>query len=610
MEAIAAVILVGAVLLLVSILTSLVSFRVGAPLLLVFLLIGLLAGEQGLGIQFDDAPSAFLIGSVALAVILFDSGFNTKWASYRIAAAPSLVLATVGVLLTAGLLATAARWLFGLGWPEALLIGAILGSSGPAAVFFLLRVGGITLRDRVRSTLEIESGANDPVAIFLTLTLATMIGQGEAATAADMAQAFAMQIGLGAVLGVVGGRLLVVTLNRLRLETGLYPILSIAGALVLFALTGAIGGSGFLAVYIAGLVAGNARLRAAQSLRRFQDGLAWLAQIVMFVMLGLLANPSEFPAVLLPALALALVLVLGARPIAVWACLLPFRFSRNETSFVAWVGLRGAVSILLAIVPFLERVPGASDFFNVAFLVVLISLLLQGWTIRPLARYLGLIVPPRIGPIDRTELDLPGTGDLELVAYRIHPQSPVARGQRLPRWARPPLIVRDGRAQNIHGVRQLRAGDLVYLFASPQKVPLLDRLFAGTHELEEDDTAFWGDMGLSADATVQAVAEMYGLPLDLTLADQKLAALFLREFGEHVDFGDRLRLGPIELVARAVEDGRVTEVGLALEPSPASSRRIPVFQSPREIRAGVGRFLRDLTRRARIARRAVLRRGG
>ena len=608
METIGAIILVGAALLLVSILTSLVSSRIGAPLLLVFLLVGLLAGESGLGIQFDDAPSAFLIGSVALAVILFDSGFNTKWSSYRMAAAPSLVLATVGVVLTAAGVGAAARFLFGLGWPEALLIGAILGSTDAAAVFFLLRVGGITLRDRVRSTLEIESGANDPIAIFLTLGLATAIGQQEMASGADLALAFLLQIGLGGICGFLGGHLLVLTLNSLRLETSLYPIFSIAAALALFAATGVAGGSGFLAVYVAGLVAGNSRVRAGLSLRRFQDGLAWLAQIVMFVMLGMLASPSQFPAVALSALALALVLVLLARPLAVWLCLLPFRFSRNETAFVAWVGLRGAVSIMLAIVPMLEGVPGATDYFNVAFLIVLISLLLQGWTIRPLARFLGLIVPPRMGPLDRTELDLPGTSAVELVTYRIHAQSPVARGQRLPRWARPALIVRDQRPQDIHTVRSLREGDIVYLFASSQKVGLLDRLFAGTHELQDDDSEFWGDMGLSPDVTVQAMAEMYGLPLDLKLANQTLGSLFAREYGDNVDFGDRLRLGPIELVVRRVEHGAATELGLAFQPSAASSRRIPVFQRPREISAGVGRFLRALARRMRTARRTLLRR--
>jgi cell volume regulation protein A len=610
MEAIGAIILVGAALLLVSILTSLVSSRIGAPLLLVFLVVGLLAGESGLGIQFDDAPSAFLIGSVALAVILFDSGFNTKWASYRMAAAPSLVLATVGVVLTAVGVGAAARFLFGLGWPEALLIGAILGSTDAAAVFFLLRVGGITLRDRVRSTLEIESGANDPIAIFLTLGLATAIGQQEMASGVDLALAFLLQIGLGGICGFLGGHLIVLTLNNLRLETSLYPIFSIGAALALFAATGVAGGSGFLAVYVAGLVAGNARVRAGLSLRRFQDGLAWLAQIVRFVMLGLLASPSQFPAVALSALALALVLILLARPLAVWLCLLPFRFSRNETAFVAWVGLRGAVSIMLAIVPMLEGVPGATDYFNVAFLIVLISLLLQGWTIRPLARFLGLIVPPRMGPLDRTELDLPGTSAVELVTYRIHAQSPVARGQRLPRWARPALIVRDSRPQDIHRVRNLREGDIVYLFASSQKVGLLDRLFAGTHELQDDDSEFWGDMGLSPDVTVQAMAEMYGLPLDLKLADQTLGSLFAREYGDNVDYGDRLRLGPIELVVRRVEHGAATELGLAFQPSAASSRRIPVFQTPREISAGAGRFLRALARRIRNARRSLLRREG
>ncbi|HXH25332.1 MAG TPA: potassium/proton antiporter, partial [Vicinamibacterales bacterium] len=387
MEAIAIIILVGASLLFVSILTSLVAFRIGAPLLLLFLAIGLAAGEDGLGIQFNNAPAAFLIGTVALAVILFDSGFNTPFSSFRLATGPALTLATLGVVLTAGIVGLAGWAAFDRPWPQSLLIGAILASTDAAAVFFLLRVGGITVRERVRSTLEIESGSNDPIAIFLTLGLVEMIA-ADAADPVHLALRFVTQMGLGGLIGFAGGWLLVATLNDLRLEAGLYPVLAVAGALLLFAATSALDGSGFLAVYVAGLIVGNAPLRAVQALRRFQDGLTWLAQIVMFVMLGLLATPSQFAAVAAPSLLLAAVLVLVARPVAVWVCLLPFRFPRNEVAFVAWVGLRGAVSILLAIVPTLYGLPDGQTYFNIAFLVVLASLLAQGWTIRPLARWL------------------------------------------------------------------------------------------------------------------------------------------------------------------------------------------------------------------------------
>ena len=585
MELINLIILVAAALLLVSIFTSLISFRIGAPLLLIFLGVGLAAGEDGIGgIDFDNTPAAFLIGSVALAIILFESGFDTRFSSYRAAAWPALTLATAGVVATTALVGTAARYALGLPWQEALLVGAIVSSTDAAAVFFLLRVGGITLRDRVRSTLEIESGTNDPMSIFLTIALVELIAAGGAESPWDLLLMFATQIGGGVLFGLAGGWLLILAINRIRLEQGLYPVVSLSLALFIFAVAGTLGGSGFLAVYVAGLIDGNAKLRGAQSLRRFHNGLTWLSQIVMFVMLGLLATPSQFPELLAPAALLALVLILVARPLAVWLCLAPFRFTANETTFIAWVGLRGAVSILLAIVPTLFGLPDGQTYFNIAFLIVLMSLLVQGWTIRPLAHWLKLIVPPRIGPVDRVELELPGQADYELVAYTIREHSPVVTGHRLPRWARPSLIIRDGQVQTVHTVRHLQAGDLVYLFTAPSRVALLDRLFGETRELAEDDRQFFGDLSLKADITVGALAELYGLPLSVRNAKLTLADLFRQEFRDSVEVGDRLRMGSVELIARDMDEGRLLTVGLALEPAtPTAGPRIPVIPRPGDL---------------------------
>jgi cell volume regulation protein A len=290
-------ILVGTGLIVLSALTSLIASRVGAPLLLVFLAIGLLAGEDGPGgIQFSDAPVAYFLGSLALAIILFDSGFNTRLKSFRNAAAPAIVLATVGVVLTAAVLGVVAHFLFGFSYLEGFLIGSIVGSTDAAAVFFLLRVGGITIRDRVRSTLEVESSSNDPMAILLTAAvvdlLTTTNGMG------DLTWGFALQVlqqmGLGLGLGAAGGLVLVWLVNRLELEAGLYPVVTVGAALLIFAATGLLGGSGFLAVYVAGLIGGNAPMRGSVAVRRFQEGLTWLCQIVMFLLLGLFATPSQF----------------------------------------------------------------------------------------------------------------------------------------------------------------------------------------------------------------------------------------------------------------------------------------------------------------------------
>lgn len=391
-------ILIAAALIMISGFTSVLAFRFGAPLLLVFLILGLLVGEDGLGIQFDDASLAFHIGSLALAVILFDSGFATKLSSLRAAAGPAVVLASLGVALTAGLVGLAAHLIFGLPWLESLLIGAVISSTDAAAVFFLLRAGGITIQERVRATLEIESGSNDPMAIFLTVAFVELILAGDGqATLLNFLLIFVQQIGLGLIVGLVGGFLIVHLANSVKLEPGLYPIVVLAAALAVFGATGALGGSGFLAAYLAGLYAGNKEIAAKATLLRFQDGFTWLAQISMFLVLGLLATPSQFPAIALQAVGLAVFLTFVGRPLAVWLCLLPFRFRPDETAFIAWVGLRGAVSILLGIFPLAQGLPNGQLIFDIAFIMVLTSLLVQGWTIRPMAKWLGLVVPPSLG---------------------------------------------------------------------------------------------------------------------------------------------------------------------------------------------------------------------
>ncbi|TIW08597.1 MAG: potassium/proton antiporter, partial [Mesorhizobium sp.] len=412
-HAIYLVTLVGTALVVAAAFSSLIAFRFGAPLLLLFLCIGLATGTDGLGIEFDNARLAYFAGSLALAVILFDSGFGTPLNALRQAAGPALSLATVGVILTTGLFGAAAYYMLDLTWLESFLLGAAVASTDAAAVFFLLRAGEINLRERVRATLEVESGTNDPIAIFLTITLVEIIAahaNPEAnVLATSLVLGFLISMGLGAVIGVLGGLAIVRLVERLNLDHGLLPIFVLTLSLMVFAAAGAIGGSGFLAVYLAGLVSGNSDIRAVTILRRFQDGMSWLAQIIMFLILGLFATPSQFPAILVPATLLGLFLIFVARPIAVWLCLVTFRLPRPEVAFVSWVGLRGAVSILLAITPLLGGLENGRLIFNVAFIIVLVSLVVQGWTVGPLARRLGLIVPARLGPLDKVELELPGS---------------------------------------------------------------------------------------------------------------------------------------------------------------------------------------------------------
>ena len=380
MDAVNQLILVAAGLLLISILVSVPSRRVGMPLLLVFLALGMLAGEEGPGaIRFDNYQAAYLIGSVALAIILFDGGLGTRAASFRVGLRPALSLATLGVLITAGVTGLVATLVFDLNWLQGLLVGAIVGSTDAAAVFGLLHAQGLRLKERVSATLEIESGANDPMAIFLTVALVELLAAGATGLDAGVLVMLVQQMGLGLVFGYGGGRLLVYVINRLPLATSLYPLLALAGALVIFSFTLNLGGSGFLAVYVAGLVLGNRPLQANLGIQRFHDGIAWLVQIAMFLMLGLLVTPSALLSVAVPALAVALALIFIARPLAVLIALAPFGFPLKEQLFVGWVGLRGAVPIILALFPLLAELPNAQRYFDVAFFVVLVSLVLQGW---------------------------------------------------------------------------------------------------------------------------------------------------------------------------------------------------------------------------------------
>ncbi len=593
LESLYVLILVGTVLIVVAAFSSLLAFRFGAPLLLLFLSIGLVAGVDGIGIDFDNAGLAYFVGTIALAIILFDSGFGTRIATFRLAAAPALTLATVGVLGTAILFGLAATWLLNIPLVEGLLLGAIVGSTDAAAVFFLLRVGGITIRDRVRSLLEIESGTNDPMAIFLTVALVETIGAGAGidSVGIDVALGLLGQMTIGLLGGFLGGMMIVALIRRLAIDPGLLPIITLALALSVFAAVGAVGGSGFLAVYVAGLYAGNAKLANATTIKRFQDGLTWLAQIVMFLILGLLATPSQFMYILWPALLLAAFLIFVARPFAVWLCLLPFDFQRREMAFVSWVGLRGAVSILLAIVPLIGGLDDSRLFFNAAFIIVLVSLLLQGWTISSVARRLGLVVPPRTGAIEKYELELPGSPDHELLSYRVVEGSPVARGERIPRWARPSLVIREGRSMRAQYAGRLMAGDYVFLFISPRYPPLLDRLFARPAELNPDDAEFFGDFAIDPSARAAGLAEAYGVRLQPGEEAMTVSEMMIARLGGEADYGDRVAAAPVELIVRQIGlDGAIVAAGLSLVPESGRGSQIPLFFGRRDLSAMLRRL--------------------
>jgi cell volume regulation protein A len=388
--------LILAILLLLSILAGKVSDRIGVPALLLFLAIGMLAGSDGLGgIYFDNALVAQGIGVVALAIILFSGGLDTELQSIRPVIKEGVALALLGVLITALVVGIAAYSLLDFSLQEGLLLGAIVSSTDAAAVFSILRARGVSLKGRLRPLLELESGSNDPMAVFLTVALIQLLLNPDLSPL-QLIPNFFIQMGIGALIGFGSGRLSFRLINHINLGyDGLYPVLALAIALLTYGLAGFLGGSGFLAVYLAGLTLGNREFIHRRSLLRFFDGLAWLMQIAMFLALGLLVFPSRLPAIAVPGMLIAAVLMIVARPLGVFISLFWTRMSLAEKVFVAWVGLRGAAPIVLATFPLLAGITRADALFNLVFFVVLTSVLLQGPSIPLVARWLGVHAPSR-----------------------------------------------------------------------------------------------------------------------------------------------------------------------------------------------------------------------
>ncbi|PWR21758.1 potassium/proton antiporter [Zavarzinia compransoris] len=563
------IILIGALMGVFAIVAGRVSSRLGAPVLLVFLGLGMLAGEDGLGIRYNDVSGAYFVCSVSLAVILFDGGLRTQRSTIAVAGLPSLVLATVGVAITAGIVAVAAWAMFGTPPAGALLIGAIVASTDAAAVFFLLRLQKLDIARRVASTLEVESGLNDPMAIFLALLAIEMVA-GSGVSLGSGALSFVFEIGGGALIGWAGGRAMVFLVNRLEVAAGLYPVMVVMSALTVFAGTQLIGASGFLAVYVAGFVLGNERHRASQFILRFHDGIAWLAQIAMLLTLGLLVTPTKLLPVLLPALGVACVLMVVARPLAVFLCLWPFRFSMRERAFAAWVGLRGAVPIYLALPAIIENMPGAEALFGVAFVVVLTSLALQGWTVAPAARFLNLALPPSKAHADRRDVDVPLGAQRDIVGYRVLPGSsvldlPFAR-LVLPEGATVLTVLRAGTVVTAEALDRLAPKDYVLVIADPEQILTLDRIFASRRR-HEGAVAAAGEFPVEADQAIDDFCRLYGIDLKPQDRGRTIAGVLAAAFGGQPVPGDRLAYGPVELVVRGLDDaGAVDSVGLALEP--------------------------------------------
>lgn len=565
------ILLLAAILILLGVVSSKASARLGLPVLVLFLIVGMLAGERGIGgIVFDSAGTTHALGTLALALILYDGGLQTPLSAIHSVWKPAATLATLGVMVTALVTGVAAAWV--LDWPllHGLLIGAIVGSTDAAAVFAQLRNAGVHIRPRLKALLEVESASNDPMAIFLTIGLIEVIVD-EVPFGPGLLKLFVMQMGVGATVGLGVGCGAVILLKRIRLQaSGMYPVLVTACGLLAFGLAANLGGSGFLAIFIAGTVVGNSQFAFKRSVILFHDGMAWLSQITMFVVLGLLIDPVALLDVWVQGLLIALVLMFVARPLAVVPVMRLFGFNNRETALVSWVGLRGSVPIVLAIFPLLFELPGAPVIFNVVFFVVLISAILQGSTLAPVARRLGLADPPPATPAATLEITSLDNVNADIVEYTLAPDSR-AVGRRLSRMALPEdtviaMVTRGDEVIPPRGSTRLRANDHLFAVLRPGTRAFVDRTFsqAGDHTAEPLPHA---ELRLKGGTTAEDVRNSYGV--QLPAADRDTLDSIVRQ---HLDrepaLGATIELDGHRLRVCDMVGQRIATVGLLAADSP------------------------------------------
>lgn len=471
------ILLIGSILLFVSILVSKTGYRFGVPALLLFLVVGMLFGSDGLGLQFHDVREAQFIGMVALSIILFSGGMDTKIADIRPVLAQGILLSTVGVLLTALLTGLFIFWLSGMPWTNihfallpSLLLAATMSSTDSASVFAILRSQKMNLKHNLRPMLELESGSNDPMAYMLTVVLIQFIQSSDLSTGAILGS-FAVQFLIGGAAGYLLGKLAVWVINRLDIDNhALYPILLLSFVFFIFSFTDLLKGNGYLAVYLAGMMVGNSKLTHRREIYSFMDGLSWLFQIIMFLCLGLLVNPHEMLEVAAVALLIGLFMIVVGRPVSVWLCLLPFgrRITTRSKLFVSWVGLRGAVPIIFATYPVVAGIEGASVIFNVVFFITILSLITQGTLISRAAKLLELSMPmPKTGNDFGVELPDEIDSDLQdmTVTAELLQQGNTLKEINLPRGTLVMIVKRNQEYLIPNGSLQLKEGDKLLLIS-------------------------------------------------------------------------------------------------------------------------------------------------
>lgn len=471
------ILLIGSILLFVSIIVGKTGYRFGVPALLLFLVVGMLFGSDGLGLQFHNAKEAQFIGMVALSVILFSGGMDTKFSEIKPILIPGIVLSTVGVLLTAIFTGLFIWWISGMSWSNiylplttSLLLASAMSSTDSASVFAILRSQKMNLKNNLRPMLELESGSNDPMAYMLTIVLIQFIQSGGMGITGIFGS-FIMQFVVGAVAGYLLGKLAILMLNRLNIDNqALYPILLLSFIFFTFSITDLLNGNGYLAVYIAGIMVGNNKIMYRKEIYTFMDGLTWLFQIIMFLCLGLLVNPHELLDIALVATLIGVFMILVGRPLSIFLCLLPFgkKITHRSRLFISWVGLRGAVPIIFATYPVVAQVPGADVMFNIVFFITIVSLIVQGTTVSSTARLLKLSTP-----LEKTGnefgVELPEEIDTDLrdmtVTTEMLEEGDTLKDITLPNGALVMIVKRGTEFLIPNGSLKLRLGDKLLLIS-------------------------------------------------------------------------------------------------------------------------------------------------
>ena len=581
-------ILVTGLLLLLGIASSKLSARLGMPVLVFFLLVGMLAGSEGIGgLDFEDYRLAHAIGTIALAMILFDGGLGTSLSAIRISWQPSVLLATVGVAITAGITGVVASWILGISLLEGLLLGSIVGSTDAAAVFSILRSGGVGLSKRIAAVLEVESASNDPMAIFLTIGCIELL-LGNVTFGPKLLGLFASQMLVGTAVGLLGGYAATWVVNRIELgAAGMYPVLISAFCLLIYGVAVQFGGSGFLGVYLAGVVIGNRQVTFQQSIRRFHDAIAWLAQIIMFVTLGLLCFPSRLLEAGGKAILISLVLMFVARPVAVLVSALPFRFNFRELSFMSWVGLKGAVPITLATFPLMFATPEkplqANLLFDVVFFIVVVSAIVQGTSLTPVARWLGLERPRDPEPPVTLEISSLRNVDGKGADYTVSDDSKAA-GRLVKELALPTgvviaLIARGEKVVPPQGNTRINAGDHVILVLRTGTEPMVEQVF-GRDAADRAPMPTAVEFPFRGSTTVGELEAFYSIRIDAA-PETTLDEIMRRQLGAEQTIVDAVaEFGSLRFrIQKLSSDGHIELVGMSILPEDENDENDPAQPS-------------------------------